>query len=111
MLSAAQERLRAWRGLMEYVWAELPDGRRVRAQYDTRQMDEDRLSSVQFVKFEVGSEVPVAFGTDLPDPPLDLRAELTELQRAALAADLASSGPPRLAKAMPGRSWRLGVFT
>ena len=80
-------KLRAWIDLPQHLYAELPDGRRVRPTFDARQIGEDRLSSVQYLEFDVGGEVPVAVGSDLPQ--LQVRAELTDTQRAALADDLA----------------------
>jgi hypothetical protein len=80
-------RLREWLALPEHVFVRLGGGREVRARFDPRQRGEDRLSSVQYLKFATGGDVPVAVGTDLEA----LRAEtrLTEDQRAALAEDLA----------------------
>lgn len=82
------EKLRAWLDLPQHLYAELPGGRRVRPTFDARQVGEDRLSSVQYLQFDVGGEVPVAVGSDLPE--LQVRAELSEPQRAALAEDLAN---------------------
>jgi hypothetical protein len=79
-------RLRAWRELPGHLYAKLEDGRRVRALYDRRQVGDDRLSSVQYLRFPVGGAAPVAVGTDLAG--LELETELTAEQRAALAADL-----------------------
>ena len=79
-------KLRAWRGLPERLYAKLPDGRRVRARFDGRQVGDDRLSSVQYLKFAVGAEAPIALGCDLPA--LTLEAALGPEQRAALSADL-----------------------
>jgi len=79
-------RLRAWRALPGHLYAALPDGRRVRPWFDPRQVGEDRLSSVQYLKFDVGGQVPVAFGCDLPD--LTLETRLTPEQQAALRGDL-----------------------
>ncbi|HTT69574.1 MAG TPA: DUF3501 family protein [Anaeromyxobacteraceae bacterium] len=81
-------KLRAWLGLPDHLFLKLPDGRRVRPVYDRRQVGDERLSSVQYLKFDVGGVVPVAVGCDLPA--LALEADLTAEQRAALAADLAS---------------------
>lgn len=81
-------KLRAWRELPRHLYAELADGRRVRPSFDARQVGEDRLSSVQYLKFDVGGEVPVALGCDLPE--LTVRTELDDTRRKALAADLAS---------------------
>ena len=81
-------KLRAWRALPEHLYAKLADGRRVRATFDPRQVGEDRLSSVQYVKFALGGEAPVALGCDLPGA--EAEAQLGPGQRAALARDLAS---------------------
>lgn len=80
--------LRDWIELPEHLWAELEDGTLVRPTFDERQVGGDRLSSVQYLKLDCGGRVPVALGSDLPG--LELRAELTPVQRKALAEDLAS---------------------
>ena len=80
------EKLRAWLGLTEHLYAKLPDGALVRPKFDPRQVGDDRLSSVQYLSFEIGSEAPVALGIDLPA--LTISTPLTEAQRAALQADL-----------------------
>jgi hypothetical protein len=85
--AARDDKLRAWRGLPQHLYAELADGTRVRASFDPRQVGDDRLSSVQYLKFAVGAEPPVALGADLPE--LSVRTELSAEQRAALAEDLA----------------------
>ncbi len=82
------EKLRAWLELPRHLYLKLASGEKVRARFDARQIGEDRLSSVQYLKFDVRGEVPVAAGCDLPaltaEPPLD------PAQRAALKQDLAS---------------------
>ena len=80
------EKLRAWLGLPAALYAELEDGTRVRATYDERQVGEDRLSSVQYLKFPVGAFAPQALGVDHPE--LVLEASLTPPQREALQEDL-----------------------
>lgn len=80
--------LREWLGLPGHLYAELPDGRRVRPTIDERQSDGERLSTVQYLKFDTGGVTPAALGCDLPA--LDVRVELDADQRAALAQDLAS---------------------
>jgi hypothetical protein len=82
-------KLRAWRGLPARLYAKLADGRKVRASYDARQVGDDRLSSVQYLKFAVGDEAPVAIGCDLDG--LAVEAALTPEQRGALQADLAAA--------------------
>jgi Protein of unknown function (DUF3501) len=78
--------LREWLGLPAALYARLDDGTRVHATYDPAQVGEDRLSSVQYLKFAVGGRVPVALGVDLDA--LKTEAELSEAQLAALGDDL-----------------------
>lgn len=81
-------RLRTWLGLPAHLFLELEDGTRVPARFDERQVGDERLSSVQYLKFDCGGAVPVAIGCDLPG--LQLRTELTPDQREALAEDIES---------------------
>ena len=80
------EKLRQWRALPEHLYMKLADGSLVRPHYDTQQMDDERLSSVQFLKFDVGKGAPVALGSDLPA--LTIEVTLNEEQRQALLLDL-----------------------
>jgi hypothetical protein len=82
------EKLRAWWRLPERIYVLLQDGTRVWARFDERQRGEDRVSSVQYLKFDVGGRVPVGVGVDMGE----LRAEtaLTPQQREALREDLLS---------------------
>lgn len=82
------EKLAAWLALPKHVYAGLEDGTKVRASFDPRQIGEQRLSSVQYLKFPVGSTAPVAMGCDLPA--LTVESELSPAQRAALQEDLAT---------------------
>jgi hypothetical protein len=84
-------KLREWLGLMPCLYARLEDGTRVRPSFDPRQVGDDRLSSVQYLKFDVRGAVPVAVGADLPA--LTAETTLTEAQRRALREDLASDAP------------------
>lgn len=79
-------KLREWLPLPDHLYLKLEDGTKVRARFDPRQVGTDRLSSVQYLKFDVGGRTPVAVGTDLPALPGE--TALDEEQRAALAADL-----------------------
>jgi hypothetical protein len=83
-------KLRRWLDLVEHLYVRVPGGEKVRARFDPRQVGEDRLSSVQYLKFDLGGEEPMAVGSDLPG--LTLEAPLTAQQRAALAADMAAGG-------------------
>lgn len=80
--------LRAWLDLPGHLYVKLEDGSKVRPTFDPRQVGEDRLSSVQYLKFDVRGRSPVAVGSDLPA--LGAEAVLDAEQRAALDADLAS---------------------
>ena len=79
-------KLRAWMGLADHLYLKLPDGRKARPTYDKRQVGADRLSSVQYLKFDVGGVPPVAVGCDLPA--LQAETALSPEQFAALRADL-----------------------
>ena len=61
-------------------------GRRVKATFDARQVGDERLSSVQYLKFDTHGEEPVAVGSD--HPRLVAEVQLAPAQRQALAADL-----------------------
>jgi Protein of unknown function (DUF3501) len=78
--------LRAWKDLPAHLYVKLPDGRKVYATFDERQIGDDRLSSVQFLKFMTEGQPPVAVGSDLPAHQVE--EPLSEEQRAALAEDL-----------------------
>lgn len=82
-------RLRDLLGLPERLYVKTASGRRVPATFDARQVGDDRLSSVQYVKFATGGEAPVAVGAD--HPALTLEVPLAPAQQAALRADLAES--------------------
>jgi hypothetical protein len=79
-------KLRAWRALPDHLYARLADGRRIRPAFDEAQRSAERISSVQYLRFPVGTEAPVALGLDLPG--LECEVELTPEQRAALEEDL-----------------------
>ncbi len=79
--------LREWLRLPAHLYVSLEDGTRVRPVFDPRQVGTDRLSSVQYMKFDVRGKVPVAVGSDLPQ--LHGETALDAEQRAALASDLA----------------------
>ncbi len=79
-------KLREWIELPERIYAELPDGTKVRPSFDEAQRGDTRLSSVQYLKFPVNGTVPVALGIDLPG--IEGRIHLTNDQRDALKEDL-----------------------
>lgn len=80
--------LRRWRGLPAHLHMTFTDGTRVAARFDPEQMNEEKLSSVQFLTFAVGTRVPAALLVDLPGllaaaplPPATQRALLEDLGR------------------------------
>lgn len=79
-------RLREWMGLQDHLYLRMEDGSKVRARYDSRQVGMDRLSSVQYLKFPVGSGIPVGIGSDFPE--LEIETQLTDAQKQALKRDL-----------------------
>jgi hypothetical protein len=81
-------RLREWLRLPEHIYALTVGGEKIRPRFDPSQIGEDRLSSVQYLRFPLRGEAPAAIGIDLPD--LELQTRLTEDQRAALKEDLDS---------------------
>jgi hypothetical protein len=81
-------RLAEWRNLPGRLYLRFADGSQAFARFDPRQIDEQVLSSVQFLTFACGGQIPVAVGTDFP--PLAAETRLTDEQRHALAEDLAS---------------------
>ena len=83
---ARDVKLKAWLDLNSRIYAKLEDGTKVGPTYDPRQVGDERLSSVQYLKFAVGERAPVSIGVDG-----DGAAEyvLNDEQRGALQADLA----------------------
>jgi hypothetical protein len=81
-------KLREWWSLPEKMYLQLEDGTRIWATFDERQRGDDRVSSVQYMKFNTGGRVPVAVGVDLPT--LKAETTLTEEQRQALDEDVSS---------------------
>jgi len=79
--------LRRWRALPEHIYLVCADGARIKAQFDEYQMSEDKLSSVQFLKFAVGGRTPAALVSDLPELPGEAVLERATVR--ALLADLA----------------------
>jgi hypothetical protein len=90
-ISEPEERdrsLRDWLDLPAHLYLKLEGGEKVRPRFDPRQVGSDRLSSVQYLKFDVKGQVPVAVGSDHPS--IRGETELGDEQREALRRDLAS---------------------
>jgi len=81
-------KLKEWWALPEKIYLLLEDGTRISATFDERQRGDDRVSSVQYMKFNTGGRIPVAAGVDLPG--LQAETKLTDEQRRALGEDLRS---------------------
>ena len=79
-------KLREWVNLPGHIYAEMQDGTKVYACFDTAQIGADRLSSVQYLKFLVKGVAPFALGTDLLG--CEAKVFLTDDQRSALEEDL-----------------------
>ena len=81
-------KLKEWWRLPEKMYLLLEDGTRVWATFDERQRGDDRVSSVQYMKFDTGGRVPVAVGVDLPE--FQAETSPTAEQRQALREDVSS---------------------
>ena len=73
---------------LERLYAKLEDGTRVYATFDARQVGDDRLSSVQYLKLDTHGRVPVALGVD--HHALQSETALSDEVREALREDLRS---------------------
>jgi hypothetical protein len=91
-------RLREWRALPAYVYMRCEGGATVRPTVDPAQIDEHRISAVQYLKFHLDDWRPIALGCDLPG--LIAETTLAREQRDALNDDLRSTA--EFASATPG---------
>ncbi len=87
-LALRAEKLTQWLALPKHLYAKRADGQKAYARFDERQVGDTRVSSVQYLKFEVGAEAPLAVGCDHPDPEVRHETKLTPEQRTALQRDL-----------------------
>jgi len=85
--AARDVKLREWWDLPLHIHLVLENGTRVRARFDERQRGDGRLSAVQYLRFAVEGQTPVAIAVDLPG--LETEIVLAAATRRALAADLA----------------------
>ena len=81
-----EELLVGWKGLPETLYLETQSGVRVPAQFDPRQVGENRISSVHYLKFRLGDQVPAKIGCSHPE--IVAETALTAEQIAALCQDL-----------------------
>jgi hypothetical protein len=68
------------------LYIETQNGTRVTAQFDARQIGEGRISSVHYLKFPIGDQVPAKVGCSHPE--IAAETVLTPQQAAALCRDL-----------------------
>jgi hypothetical protein len=80
------ELLARLRGLPETLYIETQDGTRIAAAFDARQVGEERISSVQYLRFSLGDRVPRRIGCS--HPAIDASTELSVEQIAVLSQDL-----------------------
>ena len=78
--------LRRWRNLPGHIFLTFTDGTREAARFDEEQMSDEKLSSVQFLKFAVEGRIPMGLMTDLPE--LETDTVLSAETRTALLTDL-----------------------
>ena len=80
------ELLARWKDLPGTLYIETLNGTRARAQFDPRQVGEGRISSVHYLKFRLGDQVPRKVGCSHAE--IAAEAVLTPEQTAALCQDL-----------------------
>lgn len=81
-----QTRLSQWLELPKHLYVTTETGEKVYARFDPRQVGQDRLSSVQYLKFNTQGRVPWRVGCDFEG--LTVETVLTDDQRSAIAEDL-----------------------
>jgi hypothetical protein len=81
-------KLTRWLSLPEHLYLRLESGEKVPATFDRRQVGSDRVSAVQYLKFDVSGRPPVGIGCSLDDPDVGVEVMLSPEQRDALEADL-----------------------
>lgn len=81
-----KEKLALWVDLPGKIYVKLKNGEKIFAKYDERQIDEHKLSSVQYLNFDTAGQAPIALGSDLEE--LKEEQSLTEDQINALTADI-----------------------
>jgi hypothetical protein len=84
--SKRAELLARWKDLPNTLYIETRNNVRVAAQFDSRQVGEGRISSVHYLKFRIGDQVPLKVGCSHPE--IAAETTLTPEQTAALCRDL-----------------------
>ena len=83
-----QQLLSRWKDLPETIYIKTSNGRTIQANCDRRQVGENRISSVQYLRFGIGDDLPGKLGTNRPD--IATEVELLPEQVSALVQDLVS---------------------
>lgn len=81
------EKLTKWVGLPEKLYLKFADETKAFAQVDERQNEDEKISSVQFLRFNCEGKTPIAIGCE--HTALQVETDLSELQISALESDLA----------------------
>ncbi len=79
-------KLRKWLGLPEKIYLQVESGQKIFAQFDKAQVGDDRLSSVQYLRFTMNGNAPVNIGVEHEE--LTIEAPLTSEQRESLAKEI-----------------------
>ncbi|MBF0276646.1 MAG: DUF3501 family protein [SAR324 cluster bacterium] len=85
-------KLRQWHNLPEHLYAVLEDGTQVPVTYDPRQVGDEKVSSVQYLKIKTGGRTPVSLGCKHPE--LSVESPLNTSQKSALTEDLQGDPVP-----------------
>jgi hypothetical protein len=80
------EKLTKWVGLPEKLYLKFDDGSKAFAQVDERQNEDEKISSVQFLKFNCDAKSPIAIGCE--HSAYRVETDLNESQKLALRGDL-----------------------
>jgi len=78
--------LKEWNDLPGSLYLETIDGKRIPAQFDERQVGDRRISSVHYLRFQIGDKVLKSVGCDHPD--IKLSYQFSNEQILALTQDL-----------------------
>ncbi|MCB0327508.1 MAG: DUF3501 family protein [Bdellovibrionales bacterium] len=84
-----KELLTEWIDLPHKIYILCSDQSKVYAKFDHRQIGDSRLSSVQYLMFELEDKAPIAIGSDHPD--VTVESHFTDEQLKALTQDLEAS--------------------
>ncbi len=79
-------KLTEWLGLPAKIYLLVESGEKIYAQFDSKQVGDDRLSSVQYLRFKMDGKAPVAIGVE--HEKLTLETQLKPEQCEALAKEI-----------------------